>query len=119
MNYNILKSKEVKINYRFSIINLIILFLLCYILVLLQGSFLPFFIFFNSYFNLIFILVIVINIIEGSKKYFAFFASIIGGFLLDIFYQGFLGIDFFGINIFFLLFLSILIKTTLSYVSIK
>ena len=119
MNYNILKSKELKISDKLKIRNFFLTFLFFYILVLLQASFLPFFTFFGFSFNLILILVIIINILEGDKGDSGIITSFIGGFLLDIFYQGFLNIDFFGINILFLVLLSILIKATLNHISIK
>ena len=76
-----------------------------FLLALLQTSFLVFFSFKGMVLNLILISVVLINIFESQKNKFGILAAFFGGFLLDI-YSG----TYFGLNVFFLLIISIFIK---------
>lgn len=96
---------------------ILILIIFLYILVLLQTSFLPYFYIFGLLPNLVLITVILINLFEKQQENLGIFSAFIGGFFLDIFSKGFLGINFIGFNILILLGIAIFIKFILkSYV---
>ncbi len=88
----------------------LILIIFFYILVLLQTSFLVYFPIFGVFPNLILIAVILINLFERQQENLGIFSAFIGGFFLDNFFSGTLGINFIGFYIIILLAVAIFIK---------
>jgi len=84
---------------------LLISIIILYFLVLIQSSFLVYFLFWGRVLNLILILIIFWNLLENPKKYFGLYLAFIGGFFLDIFSNHFI-----GFNILILLGLAFFIK---------
>ncbi len=64
-----------------------------YLLVLWQTSFLVYFDIAGFVPNIVLILVILINLLEKPHKYFGILAGFWGGFFLDIFSSGFIGLN--------------------------
>lgn len=93
--------------------NLLLLTLFFYILALFQISFFVHFGIFKIIPNLIFIFIIIINLFEKPQNFFGFFSAFIGGFFLDVFSEGFVGIDFFGFYILISMAIAIFIKFVL------
>ncbi len=83
----------------------LILILIFFILALLQSSFLVFFSFKGRLLNLIIVLVVIINLAEDPKSKLGIFASLLGGFFLDLLSAG-----YFGQNMLMLSLISIFIK---------
>lgn len=88
-----------------KIIKIVLLIFLFYFLALFQSSFLLHFNIFAWTPNIILIVLILWGIIESPKKYCALWASLIGGFFLDIF-----SVRFFGFNILLFLAMSLFLK---------
>lgn len=93
-----------------TVVKIIISIIIFYFLALFQSSFLVHFNIFSWTPNIILIIVVTLGIIESSKKYFAIWVALIGGFFLDIF-----SVRFFGFNILMLVLICLFFKFIFKY----